>query len=142
MEYATVNMGLADKQAKEIYNYLVRKKPPSLKEFLSTFCPDISKYEGKILVRMFWVFEDSETTFQSNEVVDKADFKLLDWNKPIKLGRVNGAYSDIKVELGELIIDYYDDPFKIWQFVKTHGDFVLMGTGYLHSAVQKLKKSK
>jgi hypothetical protein len=114
---------------KKIYNLCKKNKEISLQKLKKQFCPNISKYENKTLVRLFYMF-DSGVMFVSNELILNSDFKTIDWNKKINLGIINVDNKNTYLSLNDLIAGAYDDPYIIYNFIDTHGD-LMVDNGYL-----------
>ena len=125
----------------KIYKSLIKlKHPPSLNELKRRFCPNVSNYKNKLLVRLYHIFDDDTGTFLSNEILSVEDFRSIKWDEKIHLGSVNGENTDVYLTLDDMIIDVFEDPFVIYTFVKTHGDLVVEGCGYLDKFLSDKKK--
>lgn len=131
------------KTLKKIYKLLtVGKNKPTLNELKKRFCPNTKEYENKILVRMFYFFDDSQTTFQRNELININDFRNIDWNEKINLGSVNGKNSKVCLTLNDIIYDIIEDPYVIYTFEEKYKDILIKENGYLHDIVQQNKSSE
>jgi hypothetical protein len=127
----------------KIYKLLIKSKnPPSKKELIRKFSPSskvISLYKDKILIRMFYVF-DNTTTFSSNELLDIKDFRKISWDEKIPFGSVNGDTSDITFCLDEIIVGAIEDPYIIYKFIENYKEIVLLDGGYLHKYILEKKE--
>jgi len=123
----------------EIYKLMRQQKPPSLDELQKRYSVDTSAYQGKIMVRLFYIFEEGGV-FVSNEVLPVSKFRDLDWEEKLELGSVNGPNTAVRLSLNEMVVDIFEDPFKIYTFVETHGDLVVEGCGYLDKVLREKEK--
>lgn len=86
----------------KIYKILTKtKSKPSLNELKRRFCPNVSKYKGKMLVCLFHIFDDVSGVFLNNEILSVEDFRMIDWDEKIHMGYINGKNTDIHLTLNE-----------------------------------------
>lgn len=124
-----------------LYDVLLKSKyPPSKKELIQKFCPSVSKYKDYILIRMFYMF-DNTTTFSSNELLKISDFRKISWDEKIYFGSVNGDNSKVMFSLEEIIVGAIEDPYIIYSFIEEYKELVIQEGGYLHKYIEQYKHS-
>ena len=120
-----------------LYDLLLKSKhPPSKKELVRKFCPSVYKYKDYILIRMFYMF-DNTTTFSSNELLKISDFRKISWEEKIYFGSVNGDNSKVMFSLEEIIVGAIEDPYIIYNFIEEYRELVVQEGGYLHKYIEK-----
>ena len=67
---------------KEIYKLITSQNPPKYSELKKKYCPDVSHYKDKILVRLYYTFEN-QYIFFSNEIIDMYKFSSIKWDEKI-----------------------------------------------------------
>jgi hypothetical protein len=100
--------------AKAMYEYLTTEPIPTLEEFCGQYCPDVSKYEGKVLICMSCDFRRGGS-WECQELLDAKDWKRFPMNLEIYLGEVNGKHSEVERPLEEILDDVIEDPYDIWE---------------------------
>ena len=116
------------------------KKKPSLYELKKRFCPNVSKYKGKILVQLYYDFDNIEV-FTNNEILSIENFREIDWDEKIYIGK-NKKNKEIYLTLNEMIIGVYEDPYHIYTYVENHKDLVITENGYLDIFINNKKNNE
>lgn len=124
-------------QLKVVYEYLKANPNKSWDDVQQIFCPDLSAYEGKVLVyvRVYMYYGKPYTQYM---LLEKSVYdKLVDKNPEIYFGEIAGKYSDIVRDFNEVTHIYTEDPEEIW-LMKDH----IGNTDYFDSAIEDLKQSE
>lgn len=114
----------------KVYAFITTSKQDgalaSLDETKKQFLPDVSKYEGKVLVHFALDFYRGGS-WSSLELVDKKTYKvakryavekLPKAKQKISLGEINGKHSDVYATWNE-IYDWSDsDPWEIYAYLE------------------------
>lgn len=106
-----------------IYNTITHHKMMygkmiSCEELKQRFCPDVSEYKDKVLIRMSYDFSRGGS-WSRNQLISR-----IHWNQicsknenfedvKIYLGEVNGKHSEVILPFGEILDDDVTDPYKI-----------------------------
>ena len=108
---------------KEIYKLITSQNPPKYSELKKKYCPDVSHYKDKILVRLYYTFEN-QYIFFSNEIIDMYKFSSIKWDEKIKIFNFPEENKEIELTLNDMIVDIIDDKYSIYSFVKANNFFV------------------
>jgi len=102
----------------EIYNYC---KTHTLEESKKQFLPDVSEYEGYVLVICSYSSRYSKFFRQGSLIKDYVWTRLnkaWDSKERLCLGEIAGKHSEVFVSLEEFMETELDDPYDIFQEIK------------------------
>ena len=120
---------LSPDQIDDIYNFIQKRFEKSgelpLRETLKTvFCPDVSKYKDKVLIRMSCNFNRGGDWCE-NKLIDRKYWDLIqdypDYESTeMYLGEVNGKHSEVIREFDDIFDEVVDDPYEIYDIAQHH----------------------
>ena len=118
---------LSPDQIDDIYNFIQKRfektgKLPLRKTLKTVFCPDVSKYKDKVLIRMscdFW----RGGNWSDNKLIDKKYWDLIQDDPyyeqtEMYLGEVNGKHSEVIRKFGDIFDEAVTDPYEIYDIAR------------------------
>jgi len=91
------------------------------------FCPNVSKYKDKELIRMSYNFDRggkwSDNRLVTTGIWNKISCKGNSYNTKIYLGEVNGKHSEVILYFKDILKETVSDPYEIHDIAKHHNVF-------------------